>query len=275
MNKLAVVLTARKEKDSDIPYPLLLFDKGLCLIDRNISLLRELGFKRIILIVGYRAELFEKYQSDDVQLIKAPNYEFTSSMASLAAAKDSIDEDFILVEGDTFFEKKVLERQLIVESGNCLVATEESGSGDECYIESRAGFITKISKDKHRICRYEGELLGISRISLNTYRAMLEKWNNSNNSYLNYEHVLMDVTTPLDRPFVFFQNLIWGDVDCQDDFKKLSEVTYRALRRKEDPFDKENLLHYLSDIFPGKDVSQADIIQIGGMSNKNFRVDFE
>ena len=275
MNKLAVVLTARKERDSNIPYPLLPFDNGLCLIDRNISLLREVGISRILLIVGYRSEQFEKYQSNDVQLIKAPNYEFSSSMASLAAAKDSIDGDFILVEGDTFFEKKVLERLVAVESGNCLVATEESGSGDECYIESQSGFITKISKDKHRISCFEGELLGISRMSLYTYRAMLEKWNNSNNSYLNYEHVLMDVTTPLDRPFIYFQNLIWGDVDCQDDFKKLSEVTYRTLRRKEDPFDKENLLHHLSDIFPGKDVSKAEVIQIGGMSNKNFRVNFD
>ena len=275
MNKLAVVLTARKEKGSEVPYPLLPFDNGLCLIDRNISLLREVGIKRILLIVGYRAELFEKYHFNDVQLIKAPNYEFTSSMASLAAAKDCIDNDFILVEGDTFFEKKVLERLVTVESGNCLVATEESGSGDECYIESQAGFITKISKDKHRICRFEGELLGISKISLPTYRAMLEKWSDSNNSYLNYEHVLMDVTTPLDRPFIFFQNLIWGDVDCPDDFKKLSEVTFRTLRRKEDPFDKDNLLQHLSEIFPGNDVSQAEIIQIGGMSNKNFRVNFE
>lgn len=106
MNKLAVVLTARKENGCDVPYPLLPFDNGLCLIDRNISLLREVGVKRILLIVGYRAELFEKYQSSDVLLIKAPNYEFTSSMASLAAANDSIDEDFILVEGDTFFEKR-------------------------------------------------------------------------------------------------------------------------------------------------------------------------
>ena len=34
---------------------------------------------------------------------------------------------------------------MAIEQGNCLVATEESGSGDECYIESRSGFITKIS----------------------------------------------------------------------------------------------------------------------------------
>ena len=273
--KTAVILTARKERESDIPYPLLAFDGNQCLIDRTLSILREIGVDRIVLIVGYRSELFDKYRSEDVVILKATNYEFTGSMASLAAASDEIDDDFLLVEGDTFFEKKVLEQLGAIEDGNCLVATEESGSGDECYIESQSGFITKISKDKHRICRFEGELLGISRISYETYQAMLSKWRKSNNSYLNYEHVLMDVTTPLERPFIFIKNLIWGDVDCPEDFKRLKEVTYRTLRRKEDPFDKDNLLKYLADIFPGEDVSQAAVIQIGGMSNKNFRVNFK
>lgn len=273
--KTAVILTARKERESEIPYPLLPFDKDQCLIDRTLSMLHEVGVAKIIMIVGFRSELFAKYHSSNVEILEAPNYEFTGSMASLSVASEVINEDFILIEGDTFFEKKVLESLCSIEEGNCLVATEESGNGDECFIESQSGFITKISKDKHRICKFEGELLGISRITYDTYKAMLAKWHKSNNSYLNYEHVLMDVTTPLERPFLFFQNLIWGDVDCPEDFKRLKEVTYRTLRRKEDPFDRDNLQHYLTEIFPNKDTSAAKIIQIGGMSNKNFRVNFE
>ena len=275
MTNLAVILSARKDKSTEIPFPLLPYDDGQSLVDRTLSLVKETGICRVILVVGYRAELFEKYRRDNVQIVQASNYEFSASMASLAAARDFIDEDFILIEGDTFFEKKALDQLNRIKAGNCLVATEESGSGDECFIESKAGFITKISKDKHRICRFEGELLGISRISIGTYTAMLQEWDMSSNSYLNYEHVLMDVTTPLDRPFIFIKNLIWGDVDCPEDFKRLKEVKYRALRRKEDPFDKDNLMKYLTDIFPGENVSQAEIIQIGGMSNKNFRVNFK
>lgn len=274
MTNLAIVLAARKERTSEIPFPLMPYVEGQCLIDRTLSLLKGVGVKRIVLAVGYRAELFEKYRSEQVQIVKATNYEFSASMATLAAVADYVNEDFLLVEGDTFFEKKVLEQLSKVERGNCLVATEESGSGDECYIESVSGFITKISKDKHRICNFEGELLGISRISYDTYAAMLRLWKRSANSYLNYEHVLMDVTTPLERPFIYLKNLIWGDVDCPEDFKKLKEVTYRTLCRKENPFDKDNLLKYLSDVFPKEDISKAEIIQIGGMSNKNFKVSF-
>ena len=105
--KTAVILTARKEKDSPIPYPLLPFNENICLIDRSIAILRELNYNRIILVIGYKAEMFQKYQSDDVILVNNPDYEFTSSMGSLAMIKDWVKEDFLLLEGDTFYEKHV------------------------------------------------------------------------------------------------------------------------------------------------------------------------
>ena len=239
----AVILSARKERDSQIPYPLMPFSEGVTLLGRSIDILKEIGITKIFVVIGYQAEQFKAYQVNGVQLILNPNYEFTSSMASLAMVKDLIDDDFLLVEGDTFYEKKVLKKLSEISDGNCFVMTEESGSGDECFVETKSGFITNISKDRHRVCRFEGELLGLSRISKNTYLKLIEKWESSENSYLNYEYLMMDVTDVLDRPVLKFRNLIWGEV--------------------------------LSNIFQKEDVSSAQITQIGGMSNKNFRVDYQ
>lgn len=271
----AVILSARKDRDSDIPFPLKEFTNGICLIDRTLSILRNNGYSKIIIVAGYRSELFERFKADDVQVIVNKDYEFTASMGSLALCEEIVDEDFLLVEGDTFFEKKVVEKLSTLESGNCFSMTEESGSGDECFVETKCGFVTKITKDRHRVCNFEGEMMGVTRISLPTYVKLVQAWEDSTNPYLNYEYLLMDVTDILDRPYIKFKNVIWGDVDCQDDFHKLQNTTYRALRRKEDPFDKENLQNHLRTIFPEKDISSAEIIQIGGMSNKNFRVNFE
>lgn len=273
MNNTAVILTARKERGSDIPFPLKPFWETTCLIDRTLSLLRELGYGRIFIVTGYRSELFEQYRGLGITLVYNPNYEFTSSMGSLAVLQDHITDDFLLIEGDTFYEKKVLEQLSRVHEGNCFTVTEESGSGDECFVESRFGYITKISKDRHRVCNFEGELLGVSRITIETYKKMLELWSRSTNPLLNYEYVLMDVTSDLDRPYIFFKNLIWGDVDTPEDFKRLKEKTWRMLCRRENPFDEENLHHHLKEIFPEEDIDRAEIVQIGGMSNKNFRVE--
>lgn len=271
----AVILAARRENDSAYPYPVRPFAEDICLIDRTLGILRDNGYNNIVIVAGYRADLFAKYQANDVTIVINKDYEFTASMGSLALCKNIIKNDFLLVEGDTFFEQKIIKVLSSINHGNCISMTEESGSGDECFVETKNGFVTKITKDRHRVCNFEGEMIGITRISLETFHKLIQAWDNSSNPYLNYEYLLMDVTEPLDRPYVRFTNVIWGDVDCQEDFKKLQNSLYRTLKRKEDPFDDENLRNYLQTIFPGKDISTAEIIQIGGMSNKNFRVDFD
>lgn len=273
--RTAVVLAARKERDSLIPYPLKIFADDVCLMDRNIAILRENGIENILIVVGFKHELFNKYKSENVTLICNKEFEFTASMGSLALVKDFIEDDFLLVEGDTFFEKNVVEKLCSIINGNCITMTEESGSGDECFVETKNGYVIKITKDRHRVRNFEGEMMGVTRISYETFQKLIYAWEHSNNPYLNYEYLLMDVTEPLDRPYIYFKNVIWGDVDCKEDFKRLENELWRSLKRKENPFDDENLHKYLSDIFPEKDVTSAVITQIGGMSNKNFRVDYE
>lgn len=271
----AVILAARQEIDSDIPYPLIPFDGENNLIDRNISILRDLNFTNIIIVAGYRSELFDRYKSDDVTVVVNSDYEFTGSMTSLQMAKDFVREDFLLLEGDTFYERVVLERLASTRHPVCFSVTEETGSGDECYVELKAGFVKKLTKDRHRVCKIEGEMIGATKVSLQAFKAMLRLNSESSNPLLSYEYVLMDVTEVLDRPYISFTNLIWGDVDSHEDFRHLQNVIYRKLCRKEDPFDKDNLLMHLAEIFPDKDIAGAVITQIGGMSNKNFKVDLD
>ncbi len=268
----AVILAARKEADNEAPYPLLPFNEKECLLDRILQVLHELLFEKIILVCGYRRELFEKYASGRVKVLYNEDYAFTASMASLAVARNEVEEDFLLLEGDTFYEKSVIEKMAACSQEDCLALTEESGSGDEAFVETRNGFVTKVSKDRHQMTRYDGEMLGLMRISLPTYRKMLAIWDASSNFYLNYEYAFFDATSPLDRPYLFFKNLVWGDVDSAGDFQKLKNYIYPKLRRKENPFDYENLLSHVQTIFPGRNLDNIQIRQIGGLSNKNFKV---
>lgn len=271
--KTAVILSARKDKDTEIPYPLKPYYENSCLIDRTIEALTALNYDNILLVVGGQAQLYQRYASETVRLVLNPDFKFTSSMGSLAMAAPYVKDDFLLVEGDTFYEYKVLKELSETKNENCFAITEESGSGDEAFVETRSGYITKISKDRHQICNFEGELLGIVKISKHSFDRMMNKWKNSNNPYLNYEYLLFDSTDVLDRPYIKFTNLIWGDVDCEEDFNKLRNYIYPKLRRKENPFDYENLISYLTAIFPNEQIeNEVKISQIGGMSNKNFKV---
>ncbi len=272
--KTAVILAARKEKDSEIPYPLMLFADGMCLLERALGLLRDNGYDDIIIVAGYRSELFNPYKAPDVRILTNQEYEFTASMGSLALCKKFIHNDFLLVESDTFYESSVIRALSELTNGNCFSITEESGSGDECFVETKNGFVTQITKDRHRVRNFEGEMMGVTRISYDSFLKIIEAWERSTNPYLNYEYLLMDVTDALDRPCIKFPNVIWGDVDCKDDFKRLQNEIYRSLRRKEDPYDLDNLRGYMRSIFPDCDAFKAEIEQMGGMSNKNFKITY-
>lgn len=274
MTQTAVILVARKERTSPIPYPLVEFSNGENLIQRTLNILRKLSFKHITMVVGYRAELFSHYKQQGINIVVNTNFAHTASMASLALAAPYVNEDFLLIEGDTFYEEKVIEQLANVKSGNCFATTEESGSGDEAFIETQEGFITKLSKDKHQIARFEGELLGICKLTLSTFHKMVKEWKTATNPFLNYEYVFIDQTQVLERRTIHFTNLIWGDVDDEEDLQHLRSTIYPMLRRKENPFDKENIETHLKTIFNigSKDSIDAKIEQIGGMSNKNFKV---
>ena len=70
--------------------------------------------------------MYHKYASEHVHLVLNPDYKFTSSMGSLACAAPYIKEDFLLVEGDTFYEYKVLKALSETKNENCFAITEES-----------------------------------------------------------------------------------------------------------------------------------------------------
>lgn len=272
----AVILAARRERNSKVPFPLRPFKTGgdmSCLMDRTLSILGELHYDNIYIVVGFMRELFDKYKSDRVHLIYNKDYAFTSSMGSLAVAEPYVKEDFILIESDTFYEKKVLEQLAATKYETCFSVTGESGSGDEAFVQTKNGFIEKISKDSHQILHVDGEMIGITKVSLAKFRDMCRLYETTSNKRVNYEYLLLDCTREIDRPFINFKDLIWGEVDNEKGFQLLHDVVYRKLRRKENPYDKGNLYHHLRAIFPGDTIDESwQIEQIGGMSNKNFKV---
>lgn len=271
--KTAVILSARKERDTNIPYPLQTFGAGQCMLDRTLDILRDNGIEKIVLVVGYCAELFWLYNEQGIIVVVNEDFQFTSSMASLALAAPYVDEDFVLVESDTFYERSVVERLIASTQKNCLSITEESGKGNEAFVEVRNGFVCKITKDRHQICNIEGEMIGVSKLSLDTYRVMLAKFASASNRYVNYEYLFVDSTDTIERPYIKFNNLIWGGVDNVSDFEQLKNYIYPRLCRKENPYDKGNLFVYLKTIFPEDEIGPSWLIeQIGGMSNKNFKV---
>lgn len=277
--KTAIILAARKERDTSIPYPLQCFNTGEGkqenLLHRTVSLLQEMEFDTIIVVTGFCAELFVSFKGKGVRLVNNERYVYTSSMASLALAAPYVKEDFLLIESDVLCEKRLLKQLVVTSKKNCLTLVNECGNGDEALVETDGDFVVKISKDIHQLNRIDGEMVGISKISLETYKKMLVKWEFNSNLKLNYEYLFLDCTEKYERQYIKATDLVWCEVDNAVDFACLKDVFYPKLRRKEDPFDYQNIVSHMRTIFPEQDFGSALAVeQIGGMTNRNFKISF-
>lgn len=171
----AVILAAGERKDFDKPATFLEIEERT-IIERLIRILKDNGINKIIIVVGYASNYFENLNTKEVELVYSDRFKWTGTMHSLSLVEKHIDEDFLLIEGDLIFEEKAINYLLEAKNENLLILANESGSGDETLVETRNGNVFRISKDIHQLSRIDGEFIGLSRISIDTYRDMLVDW---------------------------------------------------------------------------------------------------
>ena len=109
----------------EIPKPLIkIGDKTI--LDYQMDNLIRCGIKEIIITTGSLEEKIKehvkkKYPNLDVSYVKNPKYETTNYIYSMWLTKELIDDDIILLHGDLFFDKKLLEKLIKEKHANCVL----------------------------------------------------------------------------------------------------------------------------------------------------------
>ncbi|SFC85435.1 NTP transferase domain-containing protein [Clostridium uliginosum] len=271
--KQAVILAAGRAKEFGRPVGMLEIE-DFKLIDRTLNILKENGINKIVIVIGYESQYYEEYFKDikNVTLVKSDTYKWTGTMHSLSLAKDYIDDDFLLVENDLIFEGKAIKELAESENRDCILFTNESGSGDEAFVEIRDNHLFKMSKDIHQFNKIDGEMIGLTKISYKLYSMMLEEFNGNVNPYLNYEYVLLDVARSYNIGFVKIDDLAWGDADTQKEYEKIKNYLYPTIRRRELSYEINNIKTIVREALKADDDDITEVVLAGGMTNKNYRV---
>lgn len=185
---------------------------GVKLIDRVLTYLSHLNLKRIVIVVGYKAEnlvnyIENQYGNLNVEFVENPIYDKTNNIYSLALAKDKFKEDdTLLLESDLIYEESML--RLLVDNQQpdlALVAKYEKWMDgtmvtidDDCNI---LNFISKKEFKQSEAGKYY-KTVNIYKFSKsyinNQYLPLLEAYcqMKGNNEY--YEEVLR-VLTMIDK----------------------------------------------------------------------------
>lgn len=145
-----------------IPKPLTSLVNEKTILDFQIEKLSKVvGANNIIIVVGYKKEIImEKFPY--LMFVYNHAYAQTNTAKSLFTALKKINnEDVIWLNGDVFFDEKVINLLLNTQFSCCLVEQKKCGKEEVKYSLNNKGNIHNISKI---VQNAEGECLGINLI---------------------------------------------------------------------------------------------------------------
>ena len=225
---------------------------GKSLIYRSLECLKNEGISRAVVVTGYQDSLYHQHLQQqavkpEIEFVHSKQFEVTGSMHSLFVAKKYLKENFLLLESDLLYESRALPSVINFEGPDVVLASGETGSGDEVYIygekyEKQTGIINSTSVLKGEIAAIskkpfpdlsvQGELVGISKISLKLLKLMCD-YHEAHLEFpcnRHYEECISDLCPRNQIPFLRVGDLIWTEIDDQSHYERaLKEILPRLI----------------------------------------------
>ena len=218
---------------------------GQTLIEWQIDELAKCGIDQVTVVLGYRADKVEeilraRYNEHRVQTVYNAAYAVSDNLVSCWAAHDAMNEDFILLNGDTLFEAAVLQR--LLESSDrpvtVVVSQKNDYDADDMKVELDGCRLVKIGKDLIPD-QVDGESIGMILFRDKgpmLFRDAIEKALSDPASQRKwYLSVIDDLARKLPVWTCSISGLQWCEVDYRADLKQAEKVVAacRPGRRKD------------------------------------------
>ena len=194
------------------------------LIRRSVNLLLNKGISDITVIVGFKGHLIRNELNNDVTYFENPDFHKTNSIKSLWYAKDLLEDDVLLLNGDLYYEHDILD--YAINQTNPVVMLADSTRIDNA--DYRFGFSgNQINRFGKHLTNQEtnGEYIGIVRIDqsfIKTFKQALEEMIISGKSNVWWEDVLYSFIEK-NIPIHYFDvaGTFWSEVDTLQDYNYL------------------------------------------------------
>ena len=194
------------------------------LIRRSVNLLVNKGISDITVIVGFMAHLIRNELNNDVAYFENPDFHSTNSIKSLWYARDLLEDNVLLLNGDLYYEHSILD--YAINQTNAVVMLADSTRIDNA--DYRFGFTGKqINLFGKHLTNQEtdAEYVGIVRIDkgfIKTFKQTLKKMIAAGRSNIWWEDVLYSFISK-QVPIHFFDvaGTFWTEVDTLQDYNYL------------------------------------------------------
>ena len=203
------------------------------IVEESLLRLQHAGITRILIVTGHQSRFYAELQQgygELVQTVHNPEYADSGSMYSLYLLRDHLDEDFLLLESDLIYEQRALDTLQAAEQDNAVLLSGFTDSGDEVFVETRAGLLVDMSKHRTRLgAQPAGELVGISRISLPLFALMVDYAAAGfiKTLHMDYEtDCLVGVSRQAAIHCPVVEDLLWSEIDDEAHLARAQETIY-------------------------------------------------
>jgi NDP-sugar pyrophosphorylase family protein len=222
---------------------------GRPILERLISCLRELGFKRLVVVVGHLEHCIREFLDDCagdlvIEYVRNPLYRTTNNIYSLWLAGSEIQESFLLIESDLIFEASLLDGLLIPDRiavsrilpwmNGTTIAMDSSGDVAFFHKTPTTPALPKVRVGRLRDSAYK--TVNISSLSRATWSHVLPRLEQAIadgrvNEY--YEAVFAEMVDDgsLSLECVLFDPDQWYEVDTLEDLPGAERIGRRIGRR--------------------------------------------
>ena len=207
---------------------------GTPILGHLISSLVENGFKRLVVIVGYRGQQIKDYldlhsSGLDIHYIESRRYESTNNIYSLWLARDYMTDPFLLIESDLVFDSRLLTSMRT--SDRIAVAEFRSHMHGTTVSVDKSGTVASFSVGGLDAPRLPNKTVNIYTLSMATWHEVtrrLELRIAAGRVHDYYESVFGEMAALGVLPLraVWFDDGRWSEIDTPDDLLAARKLFY-------------------------------------------------
>lgn len=214
---------------------------GKTLLERSFEVWKNLGIKKVNLVLGYKKELIqevtEKYKDDfKFSYYLNEDYRLQGNTFSLYLGVKEINGRCLIFDADLVYEQAILENFLKSSNGSEILVGEGSLNDIECAktLIDADGF-ARMTVDKRAVSEEElkkysfaGEAIGILKFNQEHTSRLAEMasifLSKKENISLNWEHLLNEFLLVNDVGVSKFSAGKWMEIDTPEDFKEAQQL---------------------------------------------------
>ncbi len=218
------------------------------LLRRHIEALRALGIPEAVLIVGHPKEKIAAETAGGPADVVVRLIENTppgrGNILSLWTAREELDDDILLMDGDVFCPQELLARLLASADPNAIAVDEgfrDAGEAPKVICEDE--WVVEVSREARDDPRIRGEAVGFLRLSADAalvLRGILEELVRTGKDALEYEYesAFRELAAEVPIGVVEVGDLPWIRIDLEEDLA----LARQALLPRVEELDRSQIL---------------------------------